>query len=871
MSFLSKIFGNKDTKSLKIANSYLTKINSLEEEFSKLSDNDLKQKTSNLIYAFEQEQNLDLLIPEAFAAVRESSKRNIGLRHYDCQIVGGIILHNGSIAEMATGEGKTLAATLPCYLNALTKKSVLVITANEYLAERDARWMGPIFEGLGMSVGFISSELNLAERKTIYEKDIVYVTNNEIGFDYLRDNMLIRKEDKTLRGLNFAVIDEVDSILIDEARTPLIISGIAEDNADLYLKLRNVPKSLNEEIIDVETNETSQKGDYVIDLQSNSIELTNQGHEKIEEKLRELNLIASNENLYSSKNLKLLDMVICILRANLLFQKNTDYILQNNKIVLIDSNSGRPMPGRRLSGGVHQALEMKENLQIQQESQTLASITFQNFFRLFEKISGMTGTAKTEAAEFEEIYGLSSISIPTNMPMIRDDMEDKIYLSLDEKFEAVVEEISSMHEKKRPILIGTISIENSEIISNKLNALNVDHNVLNAKQNKSEAQIISEAGKLGAVTIATNMAGRGTDIVLGGLDSSDEERQEIKKLGGLHVIGTERHESRRIDNQLRGRSGRQGDPGSSRFFLSLEDPLMKIFAPERIKNLMTSMGGMEKGEAIEHRMLTNAIERAQKRVEGRNFDIRKRILEFDDVLNEQRKIIYSQRDEILNSIEINELIDSMIDDVLSYQFDQLIPETGLESEWKSDELNTLYKNEYDVDVNFTTIFEKNDTDLSESKNEILDLVSKKYLSKRDEKKEVFIQIEKQIVLQVIDQSWKNHINSLESLRQNIGFRSYAGKDPRLEYKREAFEMFEKLLETIKSESVRFLTKVEVSESTTGDNQRGEDLINKTKTKKDSFASLLENKLEPNDNQTNQSTEGNRRQRRMKAKAKRKRR
>ena len=871
MSFLSKIFGNKDTKSLKIANSYLTKINSLEEEFSKLSDNDLKQKTSNLIYAFEQEQNLDLLIPEAFAAVRESSKRNIGLRHYDCQIVGGIILHNGSIAEMATGEGKTLAATLPCYLNALTKKSVLVITANEYLAERDARWMGPIFEGLGMSVGFISSELNLAERKTIYEKDIVYVTNNEIGFDYLRDNMLIKKEDKTLRGLNFAVIDEVDSILIDEARTPLIISGIAEDNADLYLKLRNVPKSLNEEIIDVETNETSQKGDYVIDLQSNSIELTNQGHEKIEEKLRELNLIASNENLYSSKNLKLLDMVICILRANLLFQKNTDYILQNNKIVLIDSNSGRPMPGRRLSGGVHQALEMKENLQIQQESQTLASITFQNFFRLFEKISGMTGTAKTEAAEFEEIYGLSSISIPTNMPMIRDDMEDKIYLSLDEKFEAVVEEISSMHEKKRPILIGTISIENSEIISNKLNALNVDHNVLNAKQNKSEAQIISEAGKLGAVTIATNMAGRGTDIVLGGLDSSDEERQEIKKLGGLHVIGTERHESRRIDNQLRGRSGRQGDPGSSRFFLSLEDPLMKIFAPERIKNLMTSMGGMEKGEAIEHRMLTNAIERAQKRVEGRNFDIRKRILEFDDVLNEQRKIIYSQRDEILNSIEINELIDSMIDDVLSYQFDQLIPETGLESEWKSEELNTLYKNEYDVDVNFTTIFEKNDTDLSESKDEILDLVSKKYLSKRDEKKEVFIQIEKQIVLQVIDQSWKNHINSLESLRQNIGFRSYAGKDPRLEYKREAFEMFEKLLETIKSESVRFLTKVEVSESTTGDNQRGEDLINKTKTKKDSFASLLENKLEPNDNQTNQSTEGNRRQRRMKAKAKRKRR
>ena len=590
MSFLSKIFGNKDTKSLKKANNYLTKINSLEEEFSNFSNEELKQKSEDLINFYSQEKDLEALIPEAFAAVRESSKRNIGLRHFDCQILGGIILHNGSIAEMATGEGKTLAATLPCYLNALTKKSVLVITANEYLAERDSKWMGPIFEGLGMSVGFISSGLSLAERKAIYEKDVVYVTNNEIGFDYLRDNMLIKKEDKTLRELNFAVIDEVDSILIDEARTPLIISGLAEDNADLYIKLKNIPKFLSEEILDVDTNETSQEGDYIIDLQSNSIELTNQGHEKVEEKLRELSLIASNENLYSNKNLKLLDMVNCILRANLLFHKNTDYILQNNKIILIDTNSGRPMPGRRLSGGVHQALEMKENLSIQQESQTLASITFQNFFRLFKKISGMTGTAKTEAAEFEEIYGLSSISIPTNMPMIRNDMEDKIYLSIEEKFDAVVNEISFFHSKHRPILIGTISIEASEIISQKLKAIGIHHNVLNAKQNQSEAQIISEAGKLGAVTIATNMAGRGTDIVLGGLDSSVEEKEKVIGLGGLHVIGTERHESRRIDNQLRGRSGRQGDPGSSRFFVSLEDPLMKIFAPERIKNLMTSMG-----------------------------------------------------------------------------------------------------------------------------------------------------------------------------------------------------------------------------------------------------------------------------------------
>ena len=871
MSILSKIFGNKDAKSLKAANRYLERINDLEDKFSKFSEEELKQTTKNLTRAYEQDNNLENLIPDAFAAVRESSKRNIGLRHYDCQILGGIVLHNGSIAEMATGEGKTLAATLPCYLNALTKKSVLVITANEYLAERDAKWMGPVFEGLGMSVGFISSGLNLSERKAVYEKDVVYVTNNEIGFDYLRDNMLLRKEDKTLRGLNFAVIDEVDSILIDEARTPLVISGVAEDNADLYLKLKNIPQFLREEIIDLETNETTTEGDYVIDLQSNAIELTNSGHEKVEEKLRSLGLISTDENLYSSKNLKLLEMVLCILRANLLFLKNTDYILQNNKIVLIDTNSGRPMPGRRLSGGVHQALEMKENLPIQKESQTLASITFQNFFRLFEKISGMTGTAKTEAAEFDEIYGLSAVSIPTNMPMVRKDMEDKIFLSLDEKFDAVVNEVSTFHEQKRPILIGTISVETSEIISKKLEAKNIKHNVLNAKQNQSEAEIISEAGKLGAVTIATNMAGRGTDIVLGGIGFNEDERQKIVNLGGLHVIGTERHESRRIDNQLRGRSGRQGDPGSSRFFLSLEDPLMKIFAPERIKNLMTSIGGMEKGEAIEHRMLTNAIERAQRRVEGRNFDIRKRILEFDDVLNEQRKIIYSQRNEILNSQNINELTDSMLGDVLSFQFDQLIPEYGLESEWKTDELKTNYKNEYDVEIDFSNIFEKNDTDLIKSKYEIIDTVLKKYESKRKSKSEIFAQVEKQIVLQVIDQSWKNHINELDSLRQNIGFRSYAGKDPRLEYKREAFEMFEKLLETIKSESVRFLTKVEISESRSDHKENSEELINKTQSQKESFDSLLEDKFETKSEQSTLNNEGNRKQRRMRAKAKRKRR
>ena len=684
MSILSFLFGNKDKRVLRKLGSVVNSINDLEQNFGSFTDEELKNTTIKLKERLSEGSSLEDLMPEAFAAVRESSKRFLGLRHYDCQLIGGAILNEGMIAEMATGEGKTLVATLPCYLNALTGKSVIVVTANEYLAKRDANWMAPIFEGLGMNVGYITPELNPLEKKENYAKDVVYATNNELGFDYLRDNMVLREEDRLQRDPYFVVVDEVDSILIDEARTPLIISGVAEDNGPLYKKLKPVVKSLTEEEFDFEKEEVVKAGDFTIDLQSRSIEITENGHEKIENYLKQNNLLEDSVSLYASENLKLLNMVQALVRAETLFEKNTDYIVQNGKVVLIDTNSGRAMPGRRLSDGVHQALELKENLDIQVESQTLASTTFQNFFRMFEKLSGMTGTAKTEAREFDEIYSLEAISIPTNLPMVREDKNDKIYLTEEEKNDAIIDEIKTYHEKGNPILVGTISVENSEVLSKKLDTLNIPHRVLNAKQNQQEAEIISQAGKEKAVTIATNMAGRGTDIVLGGFPESETARKEIVELGGLHVIGTERHESRRIDNQLRGRSGRQGDPGSSQFFLSLDDGLLKIFAPDRMKALMQSFGGMKKGESIEHKMLTNSIERAQRRVEGRNFDIRKRILEFDDVLNEQRQVIYKQRKEILEDKDLDDLISNMRADVLSSTFEAHIPEYEIETNWKVD-------------------------------------------------------------------------------------------------------------------------------------------------------------------------------------------
>ena len=784
--------------------------------------------------------------------------------------MGGIILNDGKIAEMATGEGKTLVATLPCYLNALTEKSTLVITANEYLAKRDALWMRPIYEKLNMTVGYVLSDLDQISRKDAYSNDVVYVTNNEIGFDFLRDNMILKKEHQAMRDPYFAVVDEVDSILIDEARTPLIISGVAEDNSSLYRELRKIIPSLKEELLDPETGEVEKKGDYLIDLASNSIEFSNQGHEKIEKNLKESGIIATTDTLYATENLKHLDMLTSILRANLLFQKNIDYLVNDKKIVLIDTNTGRAMPGRRLSGGVHQALEMKEGLQIQVESQTLASTTFQNFFRSFEVLSGMTGTAKTEAAEFEEIYGLETVAIPTNLPMIRVDGEDKIFLTLEEKYNAIVENIIEVNKQGNPILVGTISVETSELISQKLKEKKIDHRVLNARQNEQEADIIAQAGRSGSVTIATNMAGRGTDIVLGGLPENLENKNQVLNTGGLHVIGTERHESRRIDNQLRGRCARQGDPGSTQFFLSLEDPLMQIFAPDRMKNLMKSIGGMQPGEAIEHRMLTNAIERAQRRVEGRNFDIRKRILEFDDVLNEQRKVIYEQRKEILQEDNISELVRTMRVDVMSNLFQKFIPEYEIESNWKIKDFEEVLENEYDLRIAVKDILDNEELDLEKSNEEIIIALQKKYDEKSDLHKDIFSEVEKQIVLQVIDQSWKNHINSLEQLRQNIGFRSYAGKDPRLEYKRESFEMFQGLLENIKFESIRYLSKITISSN---ENNLSQPESKKMVSQRPDTPSLFDTKeLEsPKVVEKPSPSEGNRKLRRMQAKANRKKR
>ena len=870
MSFLSFVFGDKDKKALKNAEKIIATINGLEKEFEVLSDEELKSKTNLFKTSLSEGNSLESILPEAFAAVREASKRSIGLRHYDCQLLGGIILNDGKIAEMATGEGKTLVATLPCYLNALTEKSTLVITANEYLAKRDALWMRPIYEKLNMTVGYVLSDLDQISRKDAYSNDVVYVTNNEIGFDFLRDNMILKKEHQAMRDPYFAVVDEVDSILIDEARTPLIISGVAEDNSSLYRELRKIIPSLKEELLDPETGEVEKKGDYLIDLASSSIEFTNQGHEKIEKNLKESGIIATTDTLYATENLKHLDMLTSILRANLLFQKNIDYLVNDKKIVLIDTNTGRAMPGRRLSGGVHQALEMKEGLQIQVESQTLASTTFQNFFRSFEVLSGMTGTAKTEAAEFEEIYGLETVAIPTNLPMIRVDGEDKIFLTLEEKYNAIVENIIEVNKQGNPILVGTISVETSELISQKLKEKKIDHRVLNARQNEQEADIIAQAGRSGSVTIATNMAGRGTDIVLGGLPENLDNKNQVLNTGGLHVIGTERHESRRIDNQLRGRCARQGDPGSTQFFLSLEDPLMQIFAPDRMKNLMKSIGGMQPGEAIEHRMLTNAIERAQRRVEGRNFDIRKRILEFDDVLNEQRKVIYEQRKEILQEDNISELVRTMRVDVMSNLFQKFIPEYEIESNWKIRDFEEVLENEYDLKIAVKDILDNKELDLEKSNEEIIIALQKRYDEKSDLHKDIFSEVEKQIVLQVIDQSWKNHINSLEQLRQNIGFRSYAGKDPRLEYKRESFEMFQGLLENIKFESIRYLSKITISSN---ENNLSQPESKKMVSQRPDTPSLFDTKeLEsPKVVEKPSPSEGNRKLRRMQAKANRKKR
>ena len=866
------LFGSKHKRVISRISKTVDQINSLETSLEKLNTDDLLAKSNELRDQIRLGETLEKVLPQAYALVRESSKRNLGLRHYDCQLVGGVILNEGKIAEMATGEGKTLVATLPCYLNALTGKGVYVITVNEYLAERDANWMRPLYEGLGLTVGHVIPNQSFEEKKNAYQADVVYITNNEAGFDYLRDNMAMDSAHKMQKDLFFAVVDEVDSILIDEARTPLVISGIAEDNSEIYKKIGQIIPRLKKEEFDLESGDIFVEGDFQIDEKVRSAELTEKGHENVERLLVHNGLLKEDDSLYASENLKLLNMVQSTLRAFNLFEKNTDYLVQNGQIVLIDTNTGRALPGRRLSDGVHQALELRENVNIQVESQTLASTTFQNFFRLFDKLSGMTGTAVTEAQEFEEIYSLETIVIPTNLPMIRDDKEDKIYLTLEEKYDALVEEIEKINSTGAPILVGTISVETSELISNKLGQKKIEHNVLNAKQHEREAEIISQAGAENAVTIATNMAGRGTDIVLGGNENEASYREKVLLLGGLHVIGTERHESRRVDNQLRGRSGRQGDPGSSQFFLSLEDSLMKIFAPERVKNLMQSIGGMKKGESIEHRMLTGAIERAQRRVEGRNFDLRKRILEFDDVLNEQRQVIYSQREEILQEDDLTELIDSMRFNEISDLVYLFLPPSSVESQWQTDKLKNALSSDFAFEFDPAQFLDDEKNNQDTLIDEIVSQLKNKYLDKRIEYSEVLPGLEKQIVLQVIDISWKNHINALEYLRQNIGFRSYAGKDPRLEYKREAFEMFEGLLTNINAEAIKFLSKVQINKEEKA--TQTSSIIKNTISHKEEIQSAFDSPQEQvnkNKSEQNEEFSGNRRMRRLQAKAKRKKR
>ena len=822
MKFLAKLFGSKNDREIKRIRKVVDRINSFEEKFSVLPDEDLRLKTKEFQENYEKGLSLDQLLPEAFAVVREAAKRTLGLRHFDVQMIGGVVLHEGRISEMRTGEGKTLMATLPTYLNALSGRGVHIVTVNDYLANRDAEWMAPIYQFLGMSVGVISSGLSPEEKIKAYQTDVTFGTNNEFGFDYLRDNMVLRLEDKLQRGLNFAVIDEVDSILIDEARTPLIISGAAEDSSALYQKINKLISTLA-------LHSEENQGDFIIDEKIRQIELTENGHCKIESLLECEGLLQEGDSLYNAINLSLLHHVQSALKAHHLFSKDVEYIVQDKQVVLIDEHTGRTMLGRRLSEGLHQAIEAKEGVVIQSESQTMASTTFQNYFRLYGKLSGMTGTADTEAYEFHQIYGLPVVVIPTNLPVARVDLNDLIYLTPDEKYDAVVADIRSCIEKNSPVLVGTATIESSEEMSSRLERVKIPHQVLNAKHHEKEAQIIAQAGQPGAVTIATNMAGRGTDIVLGGsweavvaeLKNPTQTQIQIIKnewkirhdaviaAGGLHILCTERHESRRIDNQLRGRAGRQGDPGVSRFYLSLEDPLMRLFASDGVKNMMRSLG-MEKGESIEHRMVTSAIEKAQKKVEGRNYDMRKNLLEFDDVANDQRQVIYQQRDELLVEEDISEVIASVMSDVIDTSISYYILPQSLAEQWNIAGLENHFASEFKLQIEVQKWL-NNDELLNEG--EIRLRIQQKAKDAYEKKASAIGAniriIERQVMLQVLDTLWKEHLSRMDYLRQGINLRAYAQKNPRQEYKRESFELFQQMLENIKVETIHFLSKAEV--------------------------------------------------------------
>ena len=819
-------------------------INNLEATIEALSDEALKLKSDEFRKQLEEGAALDTLIPEVFAVVREASKRTIQLRHFDVQLIGGMVLHEGSISEMRTGEGKTLVATLPAYLNGLTGKGVHIVTVNEYLAERDANWMRPIFEFLGFSVGVIKSGQTPEEKKAAYDSSITYGTNNEFGFDYLRDNMAFRLDDKMQRELNFAIVDEVDSILIDEARTPLIISGAAEGSSQLYVAIdKLIPrleKGVKAEKSKMEMMDKNyvpeESGHFSVDEKSRQVELTELGHEFVEELLIQKKLLNEGESLYAATNLSLLHHVHASLKAHHLFHKDIEYIVQNKRIVLIDEHTGRTMEGRRLSEGLHQALEAKEGLEIQSESQTLASTTFQNYFRLYDKLAGMTGTADTEAFEFNQIYGLSVVVIPTNVPMIRDDSNDLIYLTMEEKFEAIVKDITEISNSGAPVLVGTASIDTSEILSNFLTKQKIKHEVLNAKFHEKEAHIIAQAGRPGVVTIATNMAGRGTDIVLGGkweaeiaeLDNpSAEQIRKIKEewqprhdqviaAGGLHIIGTERHESRRIDNQLRGRSGRQGDPGYSRFYLSMEDNLLRIFATDKVKNFMRRLG-MERGEAIEHGMINRSIENAQRKVEGRNFDIRKQLLEYDNVANDQRTIIYRQRNELMASDDISQLLTDMRAEVVDQLVDDYIPPQSVPEQWDTAGLEQAIDTEFGSNQPIQQWLEEDDQLFEEQlKQRITEKLSEEYEQKCAAVGEKMRPFEKQITLQILDGLWKDHLATMDHLRQGIFLRSYGGKNPRQEYKREAFALFSELMISLQKEVIKVLSHVRIRQEDPAD-------------------------------------------------------
>ena len=818
-----KIFGSRNDRLLSDYSKIVEEINLYEDQLSNLSDTQILDKTADLKSQYAQHKDIERILPEAFAIVRESSIRTLGLRHYDAQMIGGITLHQGKIAEMKTGEGKTLVSTLPAYLNAISGESVHIVTVNEYLAGRDAEWMRPIYEFLGLTVGCIKSEQNPRERKESYDCDIVYGTNNEFGFDYLRDNLAFEKENQSQGSLGFAIVDEVDSILIDEARTPLIISGRAEDSTELYQSINKIVPRLSAAVDEEDTK------DFTVDEKTKQIYLTELGHSNVEKILNEMGLLELGESLYDPQNIRLMHHINAAIRAHKLFQKDVDYIVKDGDVVIVDEFTGRTMAGRRWSDGLHQAVEAKESLRIKEENQTIASITFQNYFRLYNKLSGMTGTADTEAFEFQQIYGLEVVVIPTHEPMIRKDMPDLVYLNQDGKFTNIIKDIKEKQKIGQPVLLGTASIENSEYISKLLQKENINHQVLNAKQHKKESKIITQAGIPGAVTIATNMAGRGTDIVLGGSleaeikslgDGVTEDRvdqikkewsqrhQEVIDAGGLHIIGTERHESRRIDNQLRGRSGRQGDPGSSRFYLSLDDDLLRIFGDPQKTKAMLSRVGMEQEEAIESNLLTKQIERAQRKVESHNFDIRKNLLEYDDVANDQRSVIYQLRSDILDAESIGEMIDGISQEVIQELVAQYIEPESMEETWDLDGLQQALINDYMIDIDLVGLIERDDAlNAGNLWNVIHQEFQKNYSIKENSiGQRPMREIEKAIMIQQLDMQWREHLASMDHLRQGIHLRGYAQKNPKQEYKRESFEMFSFMMDQLKINAIGILAK-----------------------------------------------------------------